>query len=52
MCVETFRRYVGFYGKPRVSNIVYYFLIISISRSGLLKSCARIIIDRSEIRKK
>ena len=27
-------------------------MIISISRSGLLKSCARFIIERSEIRKK
>ena len=27
-------------------------IVISISRSGLLKSCARFIIERSEIRKK
>ena len=29
-----------------------YQVVISISRSGLLKSCARFIIERSEIRKK
>ena len=27
-------------------------IVISISRSGLLKSCARFIIEQSEIRKK
>ena len=27
-------------------------LVISISRNGLLKSCARFVIERSEIRKK
>ena len=27
-------------------------IVVSISRSGLLKSCARFVIERSEIRKK
>ena len=31
---------------------VWYPVVISISRNGLLKSCARFVIERSEIRKK
>ena len=35
-----------------ISANLYKVLVISISRNGLLKSCARFVIERSEIRKK
>ena len=43
------RKILGFFKKSSEKCIE---MIISISRSGLLKSCARFIIERSEIRKK
>ena len=35
-----------------ITKIILLTIVISISRNGLLKSCAKFIIERSEIRKK